>query len=351
MRLVCPSCDAQYEVDAGLIPASGRDVQCSNCGKTWFQESESAMRMRALEEARAAEAASAPVPGSPAAEEAAAEAEPAGRSGDGLGDEAARFFERRSARAVPEAPPAPEPEPQAEPAPEPVPEPEPEPEPVAEAAPAAVTPPPVPEPEPSAQVAPEPEPEPAPAAESTPLPQLERKPVDPEALSILRAEAEREIAARKAEAQQGIEAQGDLGISEPPARPTVPSDTEIRTARLRGEADEEERTRELLPEIDDINETLTATSDRGEPMPLSQTAVAAQRRRSGFRVGFTVMMLALAAVILTYLFAPDIARAVPSLEPALAAYVDWANAMRLSLDGSLSRATETLREAAKPTGD
>ncbi|MGJ5621471.1 zinc-ribbon domain-containing protein, partial [Sulfitobacter sp. MF3-043] len=33
MRLICPNCDAQYEV----MPTDGRDVQCSNCGQTWFQ--------------------------------------------------------------------------------------------------------------------------------------------------------------------------------------------------------------------------------------------------------------------------------------------------------------------------
>ena len=37
MRLVCPNCDAQYEVDANAVPEAGRDVQCSNCGHTWFQ--------------------------------------------------------------------------------------------------------------------------------------------------------------------------------------------------------------------------------------------------------------------------------------------------------------------------
>jgi predicted Zn finger-like uncharacterized protein len=37
MRLICPNCDAQYEVDAGAIPDTGRDVQCSNCGHAWFQ--------------------------------------------------------------------------------------------------------------------------------------------------------------------------------------------------------------------------------------------------------------------------------------------------------------------------
>lgn len=37
MRLICPNCDAQYEVDASLIPETGRDVQCSDCGHVWFQ--------------------------------------------------------------------------------------------------------------------------------------------------------------------------------------------------------------------------------------------------------------------------------------------------------------------------
>ncbi|NNK15624.1 MAG: hypothetical protein HKP51_01825 [Sulfitobacter sp.] len=37
MRLTCPNCDAQYEVPDEVIPTSGRDVQCSNCGQTWFQ--------------------------------------------------------------------------------------------------------------------------------------------------------------------------------------------------------------------------------------------------------------------------------------------------------------------------
>lgn len=37
MRLICPNCDAQYEVPTEVIPTEGRDVQCSNCGQTWLQ--------------------------------------------------------------------------------------------------------------------------------------------------------------------------------------------------------------------------------------------------------------------------------------------------------------------------
>ena len=37
MRLICPNCGAQYEVPTEVIPAEGRDVQCSACSNTWFQ--------------------------------------------------------------------------------------------------------------------------------------------------------------------------------------------------------------------------------------------------------------------------------------------------------------------------
>lgn len=37
MRLICPNCDAQYNVADDAIPEGGRDVQCSSCAHTWFQ--------------------------------------------------------------------------------------------------------------------------------------------------------------------------------------------------------------------------------------------------------------------------------------------------------------------------
>ncbi|MBD3766183.1 MAG: zinc-ribbon domain-containing protein, partial [Rhodobacterales bacterium] len=37
MRLICPNCGAQYEVDDAAIPPEGRDVQCSACGHAWYQ--------------------------------------------------------------------------------------------------------------------------------------------------------------------------------------------------------------------------------------------------------------------------------------------------------------------------
>ncbi|MCB1388364.1 MAG: zinc-ribbon domain-containing protein [Rhodobacteraceae bacterium] len=50
MRLTCPNCNAQYEVDEKVIPKGGRDVQCSACGHTWYQyPMDVALQMRAAE--------------------------------------------------------------------------------------------------------------------------------------------------------------------------------------------------------------------------------------------------------------------------------------------------------------
>lgn len=49
MRLVCTNCDAEYEVPDDAIPAEGRDVQCSNCGHTWFVASPNATQNPAIE--------------------------------------------------------------------------------------------------------------------------------------------------------------------------------------------------------------------------------------------------------------------------------------------------------------
>ncbi len=308
MRLVCPSCDAQYEVDAALIPASGRDVQCSNCGKSWFQEPRETIRL--APEARVD-------PDHPES---------------GLTDEAAAFFAKGGSgpdQSYDDDPAAPAPElPDEEAgiparAAEPVPTAEPEPE-------------------------PQQEPEPAVAAAEAPAPKPERSAARPEidaaVLGILKAEAEREIAARRAEVAAGTERQPDPEMS----REAV--------ARLRG-ADEEEgeseddaeaaaaRRKALLPDIEEINSTLTATSDRA--IPAEDEIAAAEethKRRSGFRMGFSLVLLAVVLMILAYLFAPQIGAALPGLKPALADYVDWANGIRQSVDGYLERSVKWLTD-------
>lgn len=78
MRLTCPSCASEYDVDAAAIGARGRMVRCANCEAEWFQS------------AANGDAAAPPPPAPPAAPEMAPMPEPQA--------------------AQPEAPVAPEPE-------------------------------------------------------------------------------------------------------------------------------------------------------------------------------------------------------------------------------------------------
>lgn len=40
MRLICPSCAAEYEIDATAIGENGRTVRCASCASEWFQQPE-----------------------------------------------------------------------------------------------------------------------------------------------------------------------------------------------------------------------------------------------------------------------------------------------------------------------
>lgn len=42
MRLICPSCQSEYDVAATAIGANGRMVRCASCGGEWFQAPEAA---------------------------------------------------------------------------------------------------------------------------------------------------------------------------------------------------------------------------------------------------------------------------------------------------------------------
>jgi predicted Zn finger-like uncharacterized protein len=177
MRLICPKCNAQYEVDAAVIPEDGRDVQCSNCGHTWYQ-----------------------LPSGPR--------ETGEEAPDNAEDDAPEAAE-------PETPPTVSPAPSAPPAPGPPP------------APAAPT---------EAAAGPRQDAAPSPRAQEEPgaeddlgaqedldadeetgaeasEPAAQRRALDAEVLDILREEAAREKAARRKEvAAETFSAQPDLGL-------------------------------------------------------------------------------------------------------------------------------------------
>lgn len=231
MRLVCPNCDAQYEIDSNAIPAKGREVQCSNCAHTWVQM----------------------------------------------------------------------------------------PEPVGE------TP-----------------------AEPVPGMVPRRPKTDPNALNIIHEEVERETRARVADGE-AFETQGELDLSNRRnARAgslrertglDLRSDPGIAVAPTR----DDQAKGELFPDIEELNSTL---SEAPAPEDVKEAFVEDRETegRSGFRLGFGLMVLLAVLALLLYIYAPDISVRLPALAGILAEYVIFVDGLRIWLDDAahalLGRVTE-----------
>ena len=237
MRLICPNCDAQYEVPTEVVPTEGRDVQCSNCGQTWFQHH--------------------PDHTPPTEEEVAAEA--------------------------------------------------------------------IPENEERVEISTQPQ----------------RKEIDPAVADILRQEAEHEAEIRDQE-NTGLESQPDLGfddsVDDEGARRA--REARERMARMRGEEIEANTSvaalgsrRDLLPDIEEINSTLRSTNDR--QFAVAENGDAPVKKKRGFRFGFITVVLIAIVLAAIYIFAPDIAKAVPQVDPLISNYVSIVDQGRTWLDGQL----------------
>ena len=265
MRLICPNCDAQYEVPDEVMPVAGRDVQCSNCGQTWFQHHP--------------------------------DHEPEEVT-DGLDD------------------PAPAPDEEVSPPP----------------------PPPPPQPEP------------------------ERRQLDPSVADILRQEAEAEQEARKRRQAETLESQPDLGLGdvadEEDDADRRAREARERMARMRGEepsvsdaaatAAAMGSRRDLLPDIEEINSTLRSSSERAsgtEGAGDMEMTAQAPRKRS-FRNGFLLIVLIFLVLAVLYIYAPQIAQAVPQVDPYLSGYVTWVDQGRVWLDNQLQIFLQWLDAAA-----
>ncbi|GGH42875.1 thioredoxin [Frigidibacter albus] len=363
MRLTCPNCAAQYEVDDRVIPAAGRDVQCSNCGQAWFQPPAGAEFAEAPEpEAdlpfEDAASTAQPLPEAPADADDMHEAEdPAwpdlGSDLDLSGSpELSTEAEAALAAALDDTPEATLAD-------------EAEDWPADEwtedqtSVPADTAP--VPAEMPAAglaaaaMAAAPANPSPRPEAE------LRRRSIDEAVLSVLREEAEREVRARRGE-NPGLETQAELPLA--PAAPrrerpaplpeAVEPDATERGATLRGEDPELEAEiaaanrpprRELLPDIEEINSTLRATSERGREAAAVDAPETLRRRRSGFRLGFGLSLGLVLVLLGVYLSAPRISAQLPGAAPALAGYVGAVDRGRIWLDRTVATRIEALSTA------
>ncbi len=218
----------------------------------------------------------------------------------------------------------------------------------------------------------------------TAAPTIPPRQVDPDALDVLRKEAEHEQELRRAEAAQ---AQSTPRPSEPEEvfdadDTTVSIADEVidpaskeaeraaqareRMARLRGiEPDEPEKSgsrSELLPDIDEINSTLRAESERQKEAAtndiIAPISAAAERKR-GFRLGFGTSLLIVGILTGAYVYAPLIVRSIPATEPVLVGYVRVINEGRGWLERGMQGAlnslgagsTDATEDSAEPSGE
>ncbi|WP_300036071.1 zinc-ribbon domain-containing protein [uncultured Roseobacter sp.] len=291
MRLICPNCDAQYEVPDEVMPPEGRDVQCSNCGQTWFQD-----HPDALAEAEAAELAA------PQDDE-----EDVATAPDRLSQEDAPQL----AAALPDEPAS----------------------------------------------------EPEDTAPRTPPEPVQRR-VDPAVASVLREEAELEARARRNELPDALETQPDLGLPEAGTGDDAArrSDAAGMQEDASGKTDAQARDatqgtaaaaaaiagsrRDLLPDIEEINSTLRSNSDRGPGGDPGQTAQAEVLEKRSSRRGFVLVVALVAVLALVYVYAPQIAEALPQLENALQTYVAVIDDCRVWLDARVAAILSWLDDVA-----
>ena len=266
MRLTCPSCGAQYEVPDDVIPEDGRDVQCSNCGNTWFQDHDASTTPEAL----AAEAAAPKDAVWHPEVESDIEDQPSINQG------AAPGGRPRS------APP-------------------------------------------------------------------KRRELDPSVADILREEAELETRARESVAGT-LEEQPDLGLQEPEDEAARRArQAQERMRKLRGQdpqaasaaaaasavTDRPQSRGGMLPDVEEINQTLRATSARQEVRTVQADLDDDDDERGGFGRGFTLTLMIFAIAIALYIFAPQLAETLPQLAAPLETYVALVDQLRGWLDGQI----------------
>lgn len=296
MRLVCPKCEAKYEVPDDAIPEGGRDVQCANCNHAWFQMRPVAAEPTPVLTPVAETPKSAPVAQMPEPEP---EVEP-----EITPDDLPEDLPEEVPEELPGALPVEIPLDLPEDAPEELPEDEPE-------------------------IAPEPGFDAATGAEIGAAPAYK---VDDSVLAILREEADREVKARRAE----------TNIAEPPPALGAAVAVAAAVAPVVAPAIEEIRPsarRDLLPDVEEINSSLRPSEHEQDDTPAD---LPPPETRGGFRSGFLMVMTLAMVGAAIYLAAPALSRLVPALAEPLDSYVALINGLRLQLDGVMRQATVAL---------
>lgn len=299
MRLVCPNCGAQYEVPRGVIPDDGRDVQCSNCGNTWFEPHPDAVAARSPEPAHAPEPVTDHDPDLDYHD-----------AGTDLGYGAEGGYDD-----------------------DPGPLPDYDPDPDTESERSRVDP-------AVADVFREEAAFEARAREAEMTGGLESQPD-----LGLEEGVEDDDVRRAREAQERMSRRrGSATAPAAEVEAAVAATVAAETARPR---------RDQLPDIDDINATLRSSkepriTDRDEPPPHLQVA---QNDRRSFRRGFILMVLIAVALVALYVFAPRISETVPQAKAPLDTYVGFVDQGRVWLDAQVDAGLKWLDSMASEASE
>jgi len=291
MRLTCPNCGAQYEVPDEVMPASGRDVQCSNCGDTWFQYHPDHMPEEAQEDL--------PTPQTPTVDEDDDADFDDGWSDEDEGTDGDAGEDDLGDASDWEEPEAPLPEDKQPLRRRPL-------------SPEVKT---ILQEEATFETR---------ARQGDPLesqPELGLGAPDP-------ATAKRESLAENRLAR----ARASETVKEPP-RPKAPEENASR--------------RELLPDIEEINSTLRRKGETMRRPERTSARAAARQQRSGFRRGFmSILILAVVAAVI-YLQAPKIGTAIPQLAQPMEQYVAAVDRGRVWLDAKAAELAQKLDEMSE----
>lgn len=282
MRLVCPNCGAQYEVDDRVMPENGRDVQCSACGHAWFQRGPHAAEEDAVGAVAPSSPTSTPVDGT--------EDAPLAHSQDRDEEQAERGEEAAADRDG------------------------------GEDTSGADTPPPI--------------------ASRRPLDPDVQAILQQEAQRELEARQSQQEQI-ETQTEMGLD---DVADEEAQRKSIRERMARLRGAEDEFEAAEalpEGRGRDLLPDIEEINSTLDA--DHDIPSDAQQNADASGRAPGGFRRGFMTTTLLAVMLLAIYVYSPVIAEKLPQVKSPLDSYVTFVDQARTGLNGMMESAIHKMQ--------
>ncbi len=182
-----------------------------------------------------------------------------------------------------------------------------------------------------------------------------KRDLSPDVRSILHEEAQRELEVRHSEKEQ-LETQTEMGLDEVDPEEAQRQSIRERMARLRGADDEfettgalsEGRRRDLLPDIEEINSTLDASHDvEGETAAVEAGTATSP---SGFRRGFTTMIVLAILFLLLYVYAPEISDLIPQIKPLMDQYVGAIDVVRDALNTAMENAIQAMNGLSGDAG-